>query len=196
MGDELNSNPDELILWFDDFGAEPTNSYRFLSNFYVGEPILIRGARFQTGEHAFQAAKARTLKAHDMVRTADDPGHAKSLGRSIPLREDWEAVKYDVMAIVLRAKFAPDRSEADLLLSTGDALLVEGTYWGDQVWGVDLKPYEARRDPTAFGRNWLGTLLMARRAELRYEVRTGQRVHTHGPNLTFAWPFLGEPVGR
>jgi predicted NAD-dependent protein-ADP-ribosyltransferase YbiA (DUF1768 family) len=60
---------------------------------------------------------------------------------------------------VLARKFHPAREEAQMLLDTGDAQLVEGTYWHDQVWGVDIT--------TGIGRNWLGTLLMARRAELR-----------------------------
>lgn len=187
---QLNANPHELILWFDDFDVVPTNDYRFLSNFYIGEPIEIMGDEFATGEHAFQAAKAKTRKAYEMVRTADDPGHAKYLGRTIPLRDDWEAVKYDVMAAVIRAKFGWDRPEGAMLGATGDALLVEGTYWGDRVWGVDLKTFAHRHDPTWHGRNWLGTLLMARRAELRYERAVGGVVYTMGPNVDFSWPVF------
>lgn len=193
----IDLNTEHRILWFDDFDDDPTNDYRFLSNFYVGEPIWVAGTEFETGEHMFQAMKARTRKAFEMVRTADGPGHAKALGRSIPLRDDWEAVKYDVMAAVLRSKFAPDRSEADLLLATGDRLLVEGTYWRDRVWGIDLGKYEARHDPTAYGRNWLGTLLMAVRAELRYTAEANWWVHTGDMNLEFArhpgWSMDGRP---
>ena len=193
MTNELNANPANLILWFDDFGQE--NPYSFLSNFYRGNPLVIGGHSYPTGEHAFQAAKAKGPKVHELIRTADDPSDAKYYGRNCELRPDWEAVKYDVMAAVLRVKFRLSRVEGAALLDTGDALLVEGTYWGDQVWGVDLKPHHARFTPTEFGRNWLGTLLMARRAELKYEERTGTTVRTAERNVAFAWPFQAAEVG-
>jgi len=116
---------------------------------------------FQTGEHAFQALKAHTPEDFYYVATASDPNETKFRGRTISLRPDWEQVKYDVMAAVVRAKYTLDREEGKRLLETGDRLLVEGTWWKDEVWGVDLN---AAGLP---GRNWLGTLLMARRAELR-----------------------------
>lgn len=183
MSDEHND--DTRILWFDDFDDVPTNRYRFLSNFYVGEPIALAGDYFATGEHAFAAAKARTRKAYEMVRDAAGPGEAKSLGRRIPLREDWELVKYDVMAAVIRAKFTPRREEGRLLLETGDRLLIEGTYWGDTVWGTELGARWRRALP--YGRNWLGTLLMARRAELRAHVDLRSGLVDEDANLEFAW---------
>lgn len=173
LATELNE-PGHQILWFDDFGSE--NEFRFLSNFYVGETLHVPGwdwemwgddyaaagpVGFATGEHAFAAMKAADARDFYDIVMADEPGVAKSLGRSIELREDWEAVKLDVMAAIIRAKFTHDRAEGDMLLGTGDALLVEGTLWGDDTWGVKLK------DDGLPGRNWLGTLLMARRAELR-----------------------------
>jgi ribA/ribD-fused uncharacterized protein len=138
----------------------------------------------------FQAFKARTRADHDMVVSSATPAEAKANGKHmLRLRPDWERVKYDVMRLVLAMKFRPGREECALLLATGDALLVEGTMWGDQVWGVDLKKGReafARRAglPDAElrwdegdgwedgpGRNWLGTLLMARRAELVFWMR-------------------------
>lgn len=167
-------NQDGSILWFDDFpdaGQEPTNGYRFLSNFYVGDPIVLsqltwdngKPIEFMTGEHAFQALKALDEEEFAEILTAPTPGESKRLGRKCTLRADWEAVKLDVMALVVRSKFTLARAEGQNLLKTGDALLTEGTYWGDQVWGVDLR---VEGYP---GRNWLGTLLMARRAELLAE---------------------------
>lgn len=177
-------NGDGIIHWFDDFGPEPTNHYRFLSNFYVGKPLELNGLRFRTGEHMFQAFKADDLADFQTVAEAHSPGTAKALGRSIPLRSDWEQVKYDVMAAVLRTKFTLEREEGQLLLLTGDALLVEGTWWGDQVWGtaLDREGYP--------GRNWLGTLLMARRAELRAERMFGRTHDTLRHNVAFIGDWL------
>lgn len=169
---ETDLNTDSLVLWFDDLGSG-NEEYRFLSNFYEGEPVVLPGVEwamgkeveFKTGEHAFAAMKFwRTDVQHfTSIVAADGPNSAKALGRSRahPLREDWEIVKLDVMAAVTRAKYTLDRAEGQMLLDTGDKMLVEGTFWHDDVWGVCLNV------PGIPGRNWLGTLLMARRAELR-----------------------------
>lgn len=185
--DNAAMNNDGRIVWFDDFETEPVNRYRFLSNFYIGQPIVMpSGTDFATGEHAFQAYKAAAFEDFERVRDAVLPGAAKSTGRRIQLRSDWEAVKYDVMAAVIRAKFDEGRDEATMLLETGDALLVEGTWWHDRVWGVDLSTGGTGREHTAMGRNWLGTLLMARRAELRAEREFGYVTVAGTYNLTFA----------
>lgn len=162
--DELTTdlNTDGLVLWFDDLGSgDHVNT--FLSNFYES-PFPALGSVWPTGEHLFQACKYTHDPVHyDRILRAAGPAEAKALGRSLehPLRDDWESVKYDVMAAVVRLKFASGSVLARRLLRTGDKALVEGTYWRDEVWGVDLN-YRARP-----GRNWLGTLLMARRTELR-----------------------------
>jgi ribA/ribD-fused uncharacterized protein len=184
MGDPL------VISWFDDF--EGPNEWRFLSNFYVGAPLLYRSFSFASGEHMFQAFKASSVADMHTINAGETPSEAKANGRHyLRLRPDWERVKFDVMRLVLRTKFQAGREEAALLLATGDALLVEGTMWGDRVWGVDLKAGRAKREeewgrapagpPLAWepgegwehspGRNWLGVLLMARRAELYAEQR-------------------------
>lgn len=187
---ELNE-PSKSIIWFDDFneveGKQASNGYRFLSNFYVGDPISLSELTwddeaetpimFQTGEHAFQALKALDEAEFTEIADAPNPSQAKKLGRSCQLRPDWEAVKFDVMMLVLRSKFTLERPEGEWLLETGTALLTEGTYWGDQVWGVDLQ------QPGRPGRNWLGTLLMARRAELVADRDHNYRNDTAKHNL-------------
>lgn len=150
-----------LIKNFDDF--EGPNKYAFLSNFYIGEPIRVFGIPWKTGEHAFQGMKTEDPEERHFIADASTPGIAKRRGRKCNLRSDWESVKYDVMMAVIRRKFTLDRKEGKRLLKTGSALLVEGTTWGDVVWGVNQNG-----DPNkAKGRNWLGTMLMARRAELQ-----------------------------
>jgi len=154
-----------VITDFDDFDGP--NPHAFLSNFWR-EDLTIDDVTYPTAEHAFAAAKACAPVDRLRVLAALGPGEAKGRGRRVALREDWEEVKYDVMRVVLAHKFDLGTDLADALLSTGDALLVEGTYWRDEVWGVDLT--KGHRDHRSPGRNWLGTLLMARRAELRSGV--------------------------
>jgi ribA/ribD-fused uncharacterized protein len=179
-----------VISYFDSF--EGDNPYGFLTNFFVGaEPLRFRGREYLSGEHMFQAFKARTRADHDRIAAAKTPAEAKAEGKHyLRLRPDWERVKYDVMRLVLATKYRLEREEGPLLLATGDALLVEGTTCGDRVWGVDLKTGRAEHPEAALlnleagggwepgegwqyspGRNWLGLLAMARRAELVAEVR-------------------------
>jgi ribA/ribD-fused uncharacterized protein len=166
----------DVISYLDSF--EGDNEWAALSNFHQGEPIRYGPYAFATGEHFFQAMKAPTKRGLMKVVACATPGEAKAQGQHmLDLRPDWERVKYDVMALVLAKKFEPGRAEGGVLLRTGDALIVEGNTWGDQIWGVDLKAGRSRLqrdDPwepgepwhMAPGRNWLGRLLMARRAEL------------------------------
>lgn len=124
----------------------------FLSNFYVA-PVVYQGVRFENNEAAFQAAKCPE-RMRDFCGL--NPQAAKRLGRRVKLRPDWEAVKYDVMYQVCKAKFTQNSDLLDKLLATGEAELVEGNTWGDQVWGVC----------NGIGENHLGKTLMRIRSEL------------------------------
>lgn len=127
-----------------------------LSNFYV-HPLKIDGETWRSVEHFFQASKTASVDDFRAIRDCATPGAAKKLGRKCALRRDWEAVKLNVMRRALEHKFVRGDVLGDWLLATGDALLVEGNTWGDKFWGVC----------DGQGQNWLGHLLMARRAELR-----------------------------
>lgn len=181
-------NTGHVIAWFDNFHdtEEDRNGFDFLSNFFWGAPINDYFRTFVTGEHMFAAYKTFDGDWFERIRSAADPQEAKSLGRSCPLRPDWEVVKYDVMRYVLACKFQLSREEGRKLLETGDALLVEGTYWGDKVWGVDLNTDRAAEPQRRPGRNWLGALLMARRAELRAE-NAGVPPFAYTETARFAW---------
>lgn len=137
--------------------------YRFLSNFYRC-PVAFEGALYPTSEHAFQAAKTLDPVLRAAVRDTPNPGASKRLGRVLPLREDWEDIKVDVMRIVLFDKFSRNPSLGASLLATGDLELVEANTWGDRFWGV-----------CDGGENWLGRLLMEVRAELREQAEGGPR---------------------
>jgi len=133
--------------------------YVFLSNFYPA-PIPCADTFAATVEHAFQAYKTGDRAQQAYVLAAPTPSEAKRRGRAVTLRPDWEAVKLQVMRFCLDYKFLAQTELAEKLLATGDEWLLEGNTWGDTFWGVD-----AQRNYS--GDNWLGLLLMARRAELR-----------------------------
>lgn len=135
--------------------SEFRGEYQFLSNF-SSSPISFGGGRVApTVEHAFQALKTRDLATQLQILEAHSPTHAKGLGRNVQLRADWEAVKLPIMRGLLALKFAPGGDLHLKLRATGVAVLIEGNTWGDRFWGVC----------DGAGQNWLGHLLMARRAE-------------------------------
>ena len=133
----------------------PEGGHTRLSNFSPS-PFTLGGLEWATVEHYFQAMKTKDPSEREAIRLAGSPGQAKRLGRKATLRPDWEEIKLAVMRQALHAKFKPGNLDGRYLLSTGDAYLIEGNDWGDRFWGVD-----------GGGQNWLGHLLMARRAELR-----------------------------
>ena len=132
----------------------------FLSNFY-NEPIIVDGKHFQTSEHAFQAYKTLDPEWFETIRKAKSAGKAKKLGRKAPLRKDWESIKYSVMLKCLQAKFSKPEMQK-MLLSTGEAILIENNTWHDTVWGCCLCQKHGGE-----GKNMLGQLLMKIRKELR-----------------------------
>ncbi len=137
-----------------DFHAE---GYEFLSNFY-SVPITYKGLKYQNSEAAFQAQKV--LDDEEKIPfTQASARQAKSLGRMVNLRRDWEFVKVNLMLEITRAKFEQNPDLAEKLLATENAMLVEGNRWNDTCWGVDSK--------NGKGENYLGKILMCVRSELK-----------------------------
>ncbi|NVB81626.1 MAG: NADAR family protein [Kofleriaceae bacterium] len=132
--------------------------YGEFSNFAL-YPITLRGKRWPTSEHFFQAMKFENRGDQEEVRAANNPMLAARMGRDRKrkLRRDWERVKVGIMREAVEAKFRQHEELRALLLGTGDAKLVEHTenddFWGDGGDGS--------------GRNELGRVLMAVREALR-----------------------------
>jgi ribA/ribD-fused uncharacterized protein len=121
--------------------------------------IQLDGKRWPTSEHYFQAQKFEDPGHRESIRKEKSPMIAARLGRDRKkkLRSDWESVKVSVMRKAVMAKFTQHDDIRGILLSTGDAKLVEHTendsYWGDGGDGS--------------GKNMLGRILMEVREELR-----------------------------
>lgn len=136
-------------------------AYGEFSNF-AAFPIQLKGRAWPTTEHYFQAQKFSGTDYEETIRLANSPMIAARLGRSRahPLRADWENVKDDIMREALLAKFEQHPKLKSLLLSTGNAELVEHTkndsYWADGGGGT--------------GKNRLGQLLMELRAKFRKDT--------------------------
>jgi ribA/ribD-fused uncharacterized protein len=133
-------------------------AYGEFSNFALF-PIEIDGKTWPTTEHYFQAQKFDHEFYREQIRNSDSPREAARLGRShkLPINRNWEKIKDELMYKAVYAKFTQHQELKELLLSTGEARLVEHTrndhYWGDGGDGS--------------GKNMLGKILMRVREELK-----------------------------
>lgn len=135
--------------------------YGAFSNLYRRE-IEFEGRRYPTSEHAYQAGKASKAAVREWILSAPTPALAAMAAHGLYVWDvvpNWAQIKFDRMRAVLRAKFEQHADLKELLLSTGNARLVEaGTVNNavNRLWGeVDGK-----------GENMLGVMLMELRAEL------------------------------
>lgn len=134
--------------------------YRFLSNFYPA-PTRIGIYIYPTVENAYQACKCANHEDVEQFLSLT-PGQAKRAGRRVQLDPEFESRKLDLMYSLVRSKFVNEEL-AQMLLDTGEEILVEGNTWHDNFWGdcscMLCKNYEKH--------NHLGKILMRVREELR-----------------------------
>ena len=124
--------------------------------------VALDGVWWPTAEHYFQAQKFHDAAYREKIRRASTPKQAADLGRTraIPLRQDWDEARVDVMRQVVTTKFETHAALRELLLSTGNRPLVESAP-GDAFWGAG---------PDGTGENRLGRLLEELRARFRVEA--------------------------
>ncbi len=149
----LNVKKEKKIIRF----YETNKPYGCFSNFSK-HPIAIDNKVWPTVEHYFQAQKFVGTKHEEDIRLAKTAMQAAQIGRekTRPLRPDWETCKVQIMYRAVKAKIDQHEVVKDVLLSTGNCMLVEHTkkdsFWGDNGDGS--------------GRNMLGVILMNIRNEM------------------------------
>jgi ribA/ribD-fused uncharacterized protein len=110
--------------------------YGCFSNFSP-HPVTIDDVYYQTTEHYFQAQKFLDKKIQKRIMDANTPHEAAQLGRNrkFPLKKNWEGIKDEIMLKAIRAKVNQHDDVKEILLSTGNDILVEHTendnYWAD-----------------------------------------------------------------
>lgn len=136
-------------------------SYGCFSNFSA-HGFELDGVWWPTSEHYFQAQKFAGTSHLEEIRQAKTPKIAAKMGRDRkrPLRQDWEAVKEEIMKKALLQKFATHSDILEILLSTGEEEIVENSPF-DYYWGCGK---------SGSGKNRLGALLMEVRAILRDRI--------------------------
>lgn len=147
----------------------------FLSNFYPctitlpseagfskGTAVTLPEMTFASTENAYMAWKTLDLEVRQAIQKMT-PSECKkfSLAGQIPLRPDYSNKwRLRAMKEVTRQKFSDANPRLkQRLIDTGAIALVEGTTWNDKFFGFCVK--------TGKGKNYLGRILMKRRAELK-----------------------------
>jgi ribA/ribD-fused uncharacterized protein len=144
--------------------------YGAFSNLFP-RPIIFEGREYATAEHAYQAGKARREEVRAWILRAPTPGLVAMAAHGLytwDIIPDWSRIKFERMRRVLHAKFSQHEDLKQLLLSTGDARLVESGRVDNEVnrtWG----------EFNGKGRNMLGVLLMEVRTELLKQWVTEKR---------------------
>ena len=122
---------------------------------------MFEGRQFPTAEHAYQYGKPRKQEVREWLMAAPSPSLLAMAAHGLnywDVAPGWSQGKVERMRRVLRAKFEQHADLMAVLLSTGDARIVEaGTidnavnrFWGE-VGGK--------------GKNMLGVLLMELRSD-------------------------------
>jgi ribA/ribD-fused uncharacterized protein len=137
--------------------------FYILSNFSAFQ-VRSYGIDFATSEHLYHWEKFNGEASHQPeiqreIRFARSAHDAFKIAEKYKAsrRVDWDQVKVNVMANILRAKVQQHEYVRRKLLATGDRELIEDS-WRDDFWGWG---------PNRDGRNELGKLWMDIRAELR-----------------------------
>lgn len=130
--------------------------------------MIFEGREYPTAEHAYQAGKARKEAVREWILSAPSPSLVAMAAHGLytwDIASNWSQIKFDRMRDVLQAKFTQHEDLKELLLSTGDARLVEAGRTDNPVnrtWG----------EVNGKGLNMLGVLLMEVREEIRRQPKS------------------------
>lgn len=147
--------------------------YGAFSNLFR-RPMEFEGRVYPTAEHAYQAGKARKDEVREWILSAPTPSLVAMAAHGLytwDIVPEWSRTKFDRMRKVLKAKFSQHEDLKNLLLSTGNARLVEAGRTDNAVnrtWG----------EVNGKGQNMLGVLLMEVRDEIRAEEASAPKAST------------------
>ena len=137
--------------------------------------IVDNDTTYRTAEQYMMAAKARYFNddvSHTKIMRSLSPSHAKALGRAVEgyVDAEWDAVRYDIVLAGNILKFTQNEDLKNILLATGDKIIVEASPT-DDIWGIALDEdvdADIIQDVSKWkGQNLLGFVLMDVRDYIR-----------------------------
>lgn len=115
-------------------------------------PFLLDDVQWKTAEHYYQACKFKDLAYAEKIILAKDGQQAYQLGNRWLKRKnsDWKTKRQLYMTRALFRKVKEYPEVAQVLLETGDALLVETSQY-DYFWGLGRD----QRGENKLGKVWM-----------------------------------------
>jgi ribA/ribD-fused uncharacterized protein len=136
-------------------------------------------------EQYMMAEKARVFEdaeALEEILASSNPREQKAIGRRVRRFDEsiWTRVCRGIVYEANLAKFSQNPDLEQLLLATGEKLIVEASLT-DRIWGIGLAVNDTRaHDPSSWrGTNWLGIAITQVRQSLRH-ARSGEPVELDG----------------
>lgn len=148
------------MMWPDDAITDFHGEHYWLDNMFLSPIRWDSTLTFEAVEYGFVYFKVPRTLREDVLR-CPTPYDAKAFGRSVPMRPDWDEIKFGIMYELVKKKFDQNDDLVDKLFDTNLRMLIEGNTWDDNIWG-DCVCSDCRDIP---GENWLGKILMSIRAQ-------------------------------
>lgn len=149
------------------FWAGPYSNWHF-------QPFTHDGTQYNCSEQYMMVMKARVFddaESEKLIMESGSPGEQKAYGRKVKGFDSalWSEHCVDIMVPALVSKFTSTPRLQQLILSSGDATMVEASPY-DQIWGVGLGVNDRRiLDEAQWrGKNLLGICLMKARNEIKH----------------------------
>lgn len=136
-----------------------SGEHGYLSNLFK-RGIVFDGRYFDCSEKAYQWGKPKDRNVAEWLKDAPKPHLCAMAAHALfafDIVENWNNIKVDRMWDVLREKFRQHQDLREMLLATGEAILIEESK-NDAFWGIGKR---------GNGKNMLGILLMSIREELQ-----------------------------
>jgi ribA/ribD-fused uncharacterized protein len=144
------------------------NQFYVLSNFSAFN-LVWKMRTFPTAEHAYHWSKFPNLHTiQNTILFAPSAHEALQRARYYKSfqRPDWKEVKISIMKEILLEKARQHSYVYNMLMKTGDRILVEDS-WRDDFWGWG---------PNKDGKNVMGKLWMDVRTQLREDNSNAEKV--------------------
>ncbi len=142
---------------------------REFSNFWSCE-FQMKGIKFHSSEQAFMFCKAKLFGNEviaEAILQAKSPAACKKLGRKVKRFDGkiWDEKCEKFMDIILFHKFSENPKLREMLLNTGNKVIVECAPF-DNKWGIGISVDDAVNGKGWKGENKLGKSLMRVRGQL------------------------------
>lgn len=168
----ISRHKEDMIGFYHEY-----EDYGCFSNWYKAS-FEYAGRKYSSAEQYMMFQKVSMFYQYELaeeIMKNNDPSVIKKLGQtrfSNFNKYVWDSLAYTIVKRGVKAKFSQNEDLLEILLSTGDSVLMECSKT-DLIWGIgiDIDSEEIYNPGVWRGKNQLGRILMSVRDELREELK-------------------------